>query len=125
MSTPALRLVYGHAVIADHPAPSNLTDKSGNPVYFRQIRTLTLDNNEVVYGCAHCDYTAEHVNSVRPHLNKHRDTKAKPTGPASAVTVLAEENARLTAEVERWRNRARNAEKTLAAIRRAWAKVTP
>lgn len=118
------RVVYGHAVVAENPAPSSLTDKNGNPVYFKQIRTLTLDNGDVVYGCAHCDYTAETVNSVRPHLNKHRDVKPRPAA-SSAVTVLAEENVRLTAEVERWRQRARDAEKTLAAIRRAWAKVTP
>lgn len=64
--------VDGRAVIADRDATSDITDRAGRPVMWRQVRELTLDDGTVIYGCAHCDYTSTNRLSIRPHLNRHR-----------------------------------------------------
>jgi len=116
--------VDGVDVVADEPARSPVNDREGNPIYFKQMRELLLSDGRTVYGCIHCDYTAERLSQVRPHLNKHRDGK-QPRG-SGAIAVLAKQLAAqaiqvetLAADRDQWRQRARSAEKSLADLRKA------
>jgi hypothetical protein len=127
--------VNGLAVLADEPAPSPLSDKAGGQVYFKQIRSLLLENGAITYGCAHCDYTADSPASVRPHLNKHIEKTPKKTAPVTpadspqridpTAITLADLLRQVTAlnqaidERDQWKARARKAEQDLATIQRA------
>jgi hypothetical protein len=119
--------VNGLAVVTDEPHQAAFTDKAGNPVLQRQTRVLTLEDNTVVYGCAHCDYTSRNPNSIRPHLGKHnarrRNTaQAALTGREMSLADVLERLATvdaLTSDRDKWRARAMKAERRLTALRNA------
>lgn len=69
--------VNGIPVVADEPTLTPYLPRAGKPTYWQQVRTLTLANDTVVYGCTHCDYVSENVRSIRPHLKKHAPKKVR------------------------------------------------
>jgi hypothetical protein len=88
------------------------------------MRELLLSDGRTVYGCIHCDYTADSLARVRPHLNKHRDGKPSRNGTAIAalakqLTAQATLVETLTAERDDYKRRARAAEKSLHDLRKA------
>lgn len=116
--------VDGVDVVADEPARTPVVDRAGNPIYFKQMRELLLSDGRTVYGCVHCDYTAEKLTQVRPHLNKHRTGTKLHNG--SAIAALAKQLAAqttqaeaLAAERDEWKRRANAAEKSLRDLRKA------
>lgn len=119
--------VNGIPVIADEPTLSPISSRNGTPVYWQQTRTLLLEDGRELYGCVHCDYTADSPHKVRPHFNKHRDRTASPASAASGLydLPLSELLARiagmekLTAERDEWRRRALKAERALSTMRKA------
>lgn len=118
--------VGGKAVIAVEPARSNWKGRDGEHLQFRQILRLLLDDGSEVYGCLHCDYTHASPNSVRPHLNKHRQPKPEEEGDDSAAALSLAKVARVlrshertTAELEEWKRRALTAERQLRLLRKA------
>lgn len=116
--------VNGIAVIADEPTLSPISARNGVPVYWQQTRTLLLEDGTELYGCVHCDYTADSPNKVRPHFNKHRDrTAAKPASPydlpLSELLARVADMEKLTAERDTWRRRALKAERSLSTMRKA------
>lgn len=127
--------VNGLTVLADEPAPTGINDKAGNTVYYKQVRSLLLENGTITYGCAHCDYTADNPNSVRPHLNKHRQENAerraatarkldpKTNTLADVLAAVARVN-EITADRDRWKDRALKAEDDLATIQKAIRSAT-
>ena len=123
--------VDGVPVVADEPAASSLppNPRTGQPVYFRQIRKLLLEDGRELFGCVHCDFTSAAVASVRPHLVAHRDPTALPKGPVAGIDLL--EVARRLEAVERiqddrdtWRRRALKAEAELRRIRKAFGSLS-
>ena len=120
--------VDGRKVVQDQAAKSPLhTDTQ--PVLFRQTRELLLDDGTVVFGCAHCDFTAAGIGAVRPHLKEH--TGRGPGRPRTAITqdvkdlsladllTAVQSLEKITAERESWRTRALDAERRLRTLRRA------
>jgi hypothetical protein len=90
--------VNGIAVVASEPAEAAFKSKK---VLFKQILLLLLEDGTEVYGCLHCDYTANSPVRVRPHLGKHTNrTKIAP----------------LQDELHSWQSRALRAEAELARI---------
>lgn len=116
--------VDGVDVVADEPARAPMLDRAGNPIYHKQMRELLLSDGRTVYGCVHCDYTADSLARVRPHLNKHRDGKVSRNGNAIAalakqLTTLSTLAEALTAERDEYKKRANVAEKSLRDLRKA------
>ncbi len=120
--------VDGVAVVDDQPSTAPFRDRSGNPIYLRQTRVLTLADGSVVYGCAHCDYTSANVNSIRPHLGKHNGprragaTQDKPGGlnlPLTDLLKRLEQLDAITADRDEWKARAQSAERRLKQLRSA------
>lgn len=123
--------VDGRTVIEDQPALAPVKTWAGAPVYYKQIRELLLDDGTSVFGCAHCDYTGSSPVQVRPHLNKHRDIKAKadeaktdagkPTTELSLAQILDRIATldRVTADRDQWKARALKAEGSLKVLRDA------
>lgn len=115
--------VDGRAVIADEPTRAPISQRNGDPVYWQQIRTLLLEDESTLYGCVHCDYTAEKPGSIRPHLKKHTSRAPAPAAAADmSLTDLLAKIAQLetvTADRDRWRRRALDAERKLSTMRRA------
>lgn len=117
--------VNGVAVIADEPAPTNITNGAGERVYFRQIRKLLLEDDSIAYGCLHCDYAGTSTNAVRPHLSKHGKT-AKPTRRRPKLRDLTvdelmtkiDDLERIATERDAWRARALKAEGQLRGLRK-------
>ena len=117
----------GHAVIEDQPALAKVKTWAGEPVHYKQIRELLLDDGTVVFGCLHCDYTAASPVQVRPHLNKHRDLKATKTETAKPGVELSLaqllDGIRTLDEVatdrDQWKARALKAEGSLKVLRDA------
>jgi hypothetical protein len=110
-------VAFGRTVIADEPTDSGMTTRDGHRVMFEQTRTLLLDDGSTAYGCVHCDYVSRKHLSIRPHLNKHRNTKRGEalTELLSQVGNLAE----ITTERDAWKARALKAERTLRTLRAA------
>ncbi|MER7009942.1 hypothetical protein ABT324_00740 [Saccharopolyspora sp. NPDC000359] len=118
------RVVNGRTVIADEPTLAPIAAKNGTPIYWQQIRTLTLTDGSVIYGCKHCDYTSPNPNSVRPHLNQHRKDKLASfgtNGEDNVAQVLAQlaKLQEITEDRDEWKRRAQKADRDLRAIRRA------
>jgi hypothetical protein len=116
--------VDGVDVIADEPARAPMLDRAGNPIYHKQMRELLLSDGRTVYGCIHCDYTADSLSRVRPHLNKHRSgTKLHNGGAIAALakqlTAQTAQTEALAAERDEWKRRASAAEKALRDLRKA------
>ncbi|MFB6881266.1 hypothetical protein ACFCY8_10570 [Streptomyces noursei] len=82
--------VNGVAVIADEPALSPIS-RPGINVTFDQIRHLLLADGSETYGCRHCTYVSDNINSIRPHLKAH---KAKPKEPVRKVPKPASRTVR-------------------------------
>lgn len=116
--------VDGAAVIATEPAqdPKGWKDRrTGEPLRFRQILKLLLDDGREVYGCLHCDYTSPNINSVRPHLNKHRlalrvDSNGHGVDLAEVARRLQHVD-KVEADRDQWKARALAAEKELRKYR--------
>lgn len=111
-------VVNGLAVVKDEPQVAPFRDRGGNPIYQPQTRVLTLADGTVVYGCVHCDYTSSNVNSVRPHLNKHRKPAEPVAKNSSALTDLVRQLNRAE-ECDDWKARALRAERRLRQLRNA------
>lgn len=122
--------VNGVRVIESAPAASPLS-KPGKPVHFKQVLHLLLEDDTETYGCLHCDYTAAGPGQVRAHLAVHtgRRLGAKP-GPRPKKPVPADLTLsdllervrnldRVTTERDEWKRRAKDAERKLAALRKA------
>jgi hypothetical protein len=114
---------FGLPVLRDQPTPSPIKDRLGRPVLWQQTRMLTLQDGSTAYGCAHCDYVSRAVLSIRPHLKKHL---ARTNGAALAGDLKLSDVVRhlaslegVTADRDRWRERARTAERALAKMRKA------
>jgi hypothetical protein len=122
-------VVNGLEVLADEPTEAPMRSRAGTPVMWQQTRTLLLEDGSTVYGCVHCDYTNENVNSIRPHLNKHR-TSATSVDRFGELT-LAEVMRRLaefdevSIDREAWKARATRAERSLSTLRNALRGVAP
>lgn len=132
------RVVEGQQVVADDLCETALSTPERR-VYFKRIRKLTLADGVVVHACTECDYVRPHWNQVRPHLSKHSEGRpALPAIPpvadeiadmrvgdlleiAKRVEVQARHIDRLIDEVSGWKTRAQDAERRLAAMRRALA----
>lgn len=125
--------ISGVPVIAAEPAET-LISTPERPVYFKQILRLLLDDGSEAYGCVHCDYTADSIHRVRPHLSKHNrrapETAPDPVAPEpidpERLTLAEMLEAVQTGreqrnEAERWKTRALRAEQDLALIRRTVA----
>lgn len=115
--------VDGVEVLADERAKAQMVSRDGSPIYFKQIRELLLADGSTVFGCVHCDYTADSVNRVRPHLNKHRASKPESGAATDAllrqlVTKVAEVET-LTVERDEYKRRMQVAEKSLRDLRKA------
>jgi hypothetical protein len=110
--------VDGRAVIATERATSNITGHDGQPIRFKQILRLLLEDGTVLYGCAHCDFTGPSPNNVRPHLNRHRRSKAANDTIAELAAQLGTDRAELVRDRDEWKARARKAEGELARLRR-------
>lgn len=114
--------VDGLAVVSDQPTESGILDRAKKPVLWQKIRTLTLSDGSVHYGCHACDYTAEKHSSVRPHLNAHREPKAQSKGGELSLNQLLErlgELDKVTKERDGWKKRALAAEGSLKKLRDA------
>lgn len=119
------------AVLLDKPTLSPIETRKGAPVYWDSIRTLSLATGQTVYGCADCDYAAASHLQVRPHRNAHRKVKAD--GDTSSVAGVVkdvrtlirkvESVDKLTADLNKWKARALDAERDLSALRQALGKV--
>lgn len=84
-------IVNGLSVISEGPARAPITNrKTGEPIYWEQIRELTLADGSTTFGCIHCDYTNINRNSLRPHLNAHRVRKPKVAVPEKVVLEAQE-----------------------------------
>jgi len=126
--------VHGVEVIADQPAPTNISHRDGTPVLYRQIRLLLLEDGTETYGCLHCDYTGT-VNQVRPHLNAHRGVKTpKPDMPSPGSAQVAgldvgelirrlKAHEALAQDRDRWKARALDAERDLTDLRRIYQRT--
>jgi hypothetical protein len=120
--------VDGVEVISTEPATSHWKDGKGTPIEYRQMLRLLLADGRELYGCLHCDYTHESLNSVRPHLNAHRKEKlaaAAAAGPSVGGLSLAELARVLStadqtaADRDEWKRRALKAEGQLRSLRKA------
>lgn len=117
--------VGGKAVVAVEPATSHWKDSTGAHIQYRQMLRLLLEDGTEVYGCLHCDYTHESLNSVRPHLNKHRLEKRQAEAAEVGGLSLAElaralgSHERTVTELEEWKRRALKAEGALRTLRKA------
>lgn len=123
--------VDGVPVVADEPATAHagMATRDGQPVRWRQIRHLLLEDGSEAYGCLHCTYTSRKLLSIRPHLNKHRELKpaAPPTAAPAAPAVLdlrdlvsrLDAADRLATELDVWKTRALRAERELDRLRQA------
>lgn len=122
--------VNGVAVVASEPAEAAISTPE-HPVRFKQIVKLLLEDGTEVFGCVHCDYTADSHTRVRPHLGKHAVRKGEPPPsvaqpePLDLATVavadlldMAQRVHEHQADAERWKARALRAEQDLALIRR-------
>ncbi|TDQ01287.1 hypothetical protein [Labedaea rhizosphaerae] len=113
------RQVNGQEVIADEPTPAPISH-DGRPVVWQQTRTLLLADGSTVYGCAHCTYTSPNVRSIRPHLSKHKRTRATTSSdPVAALVKQLGQVEEITKDRDRWKIRALKAEKSLKTLRDA------
>jgi len=80
--------VNGVAVRTDHDTLSPIKTKDGKAVWWKQTRTLTLENGNVWYGCSHCDYVSQNINGVRPHLGAHSSKPRKPRATSTGNDTL-------------------------------------
>ncbi len=119
----------------------------GEPIYFRQIVKLLLEDGSEVYGCVHCEYVSDSIGSVRPHLGKHSPKGVGRAARNRAAAVRAYQDldeltlgeildyaqkgldvaqsdatirTRLIEERDEWKARAKAAESQLAKVRNAF-----
>lgn len=119
--------VNGIAVITDEAATAPISGHQGQPITFKQIRLLLLEDGSTVYGCIHCDFTAPSHTNVRGHLQVHnrKSGRGRKTKTAPAELSLKDlldrigEFDKVTEERDLWKARALKAEKDLKSIREA------
>lgn len=85
-------VVSGLKVVETFPVPTGHNQKpngvdNGVPAMYRQIIGLVLENGHRTYGCVHCEYVNDNVNSVRPHLNRHGIKGDGKTPKAQRITA--------------------------------------
>lgn len=120
----------GLAVVRDEPGVAPFKTKAGEPVIQPQTRVLTLEDGSVIYGCLHCEYISHNQHSIRPHLGKHNSRRRN--GNTHLVDALSVRDMslsdllerldhldRITADRDRWRQRALKAERRLSSLRNA------
>lgn len=115
--------VDGVEVIAVENAKSNWKGRNGEHLEYRQMLKLLLADGRELYGCLHCDYTHENLNSIRPHLNKHRlpDLGNGLAGlDIPGLIKRLSDVDRVETERDRWKTRALDAERELRKIRQAF-----
>lgn len=127
------QIVDGQLVVADDLAETGLSTPE-RPMHFKRIRKLTLADGTVVHKCTECDYVRPRWEQVRPHLSKHTEPKVEDLIPASPlmemslgelvevvkrVEIQGRHIDRLLTERDNWKTRAQDAERRLAAMRRA------
>ncbi|MFD3422616.1 hypothetical protein [Streptomyces decoyicus] len=78
--------VNGIAVITDEPAPSPIS-RPGVNVTFEQIRHPLLADGAETYGCLHCSYVSDNINSIRGHLKAHNQKSKEPVRKAPKPTI--------------------------------------
>lgn len=86
------KVVSGLKVVETFPVPTGHNQKpngvdNGVPAMYRQIIGLVLENGHRTYGCVHCEYVNDNVNSVRPHLNRHGIKGDGKTPKAQRITA--------------------------------------
>ncbi len=125
--------VDGVEVVASEQAPSALPQTNGKPVMLKQTLKLLLADGREVFGCVHCDYTAEKSSSIYPHLKKHSErVRREPVatipedmtigelfGQYQRAEALADQLDRMIDNRNEWKARAQDAESSLNALRRA------
>lgn len=135
-------IVDGKQVIATEPAETALSGLHGKPIYYKQIVRLLLDDDSEVFACVHCDYTAPNVQSVYPHLRKHKQPAATNGATPSPELDLSislgtlldghrqaaaylESIERLSADRDQWKARALAAERWRRQAQNLFAHATP
>lgn len=88
------KVVSGMRVVDTFQVPTGSNQKpngvdNGVPAMYRQIVGLVLENGHRTYGCLHCEYTNDNVNSVRPHLNRHGINGDGKTPKAQRIAAAA------------------------------------
>jgi hypothetical protein len=114
------------AVVADEPAQSPIKDVRGNPIFFKQIRELLLEDGTAVFGCVHCDYTGASTAVIRPHLRVHKDPSSGGRKRDLTLKELIREvegMEEIKADRDRWKARAELAERKLAQFRAAFREL--
>jgi hypothetical protein len=117
-------------IISDTPTESPITTKDGQAVYWQRIRTLLLEGDVIVYGCAECNYVDKSPASIRPHLNRHKQRAPKIEGDfvTGVLDIVHRADAaerkieKLTAERDDWKRRALKAEGDLTVLQRVFSK---
>ena len=116
--------------VVETDAPHSPLSTPENPVHFKQILRLLLEDGNTTYGCVHCDYTSFQLASVRAHLPSHARGRVD---PRKGTKILSAEAAPLMdlsvrelfdavlqrRESDSWKERALKAEKRLADFRKA------
>ncbi len=134
--------VDGKKVVEERQVQSPLSREGENPVYFRRVVELVLEDGSSVFGCTECEYTNSSRTGVTTHLGiAHGTGKARraaaqsdspighwedvtlgeAVGMARRVDTLSNALDRMTEDRNEWKARARDAERDLGAIRRALA----
>jgi hypothetical protein len=85
------RRVQGLLVVKDEPVSSPLSELLGSPVYFQGRRRLTLEDQQVVVGCADCDFVGDNgrageviTHRVDAHGAKRGGARARPESDGGA-----------------------------------------
>jgi hypothetical protein len=127
------RTIEGQQVVADDFCETGLSTPE-RPVHFKRIRKLTLSDGTVVHKCTECDYVRPRWEQVRPHLSKHAEPKVEALIPGVSLMEMSlgelvevakrfefqgRHIDRLIEERDNWKTRAQDAERRLAAMRRA------
>jgi hypothetical protein len=136
MATAIRTTVDGVAVIAEEQVESPLSTPE-RPIYFTRIKRFLLANETTVFGCSECGFTGATWHVVRGHLTtNHSDRKPRSETVPLGMTLgelleqerraahLANQVERLLDERDEWKARAKEAERDLAAIRKALGVVT-
>lgn len=121
-------------IIDERPARSLLSDRSGKAVFYRQIHELLMDDGSVRFKCVHCGTISNDLMVIFRHLKEHKPPKPAPqpedksraedngydtNGGSLVMEFLDQKIRKLVEERDRYKARARKAERELARIRRA------
>lgn len=112
--------VKGRRVIAQERVQTKLG------LYYRRVVELLLEDETTVFACTECDYTAAKAGQVGQHLVTHKPEGRAPVGngrrargSSDAITALIRELEKVGSDRDAWKARARKAERSLDALRKA------